>query len=100
MHPRQANLVNQAESILAKTAAKKSGAPVLWKYTDPDGKDFYLTEKQTGTIKSPYSGASFPAGKPTKYTQMGEVAKELKEDAKAEKAKSKKAALLDILANG
>ena len=45
--------------------------------------DFYLPEKKT-TVKSPYSGKSFSA-KPEKFT-MGDVGKELKTDAKAEKA--------------
>lgn len=96
MHPRQAQLIAQAQNVVQKTAAKKSGAPTLWKYTDPDGVDFYLTKKETGSIKSPYSGKSFPA-KPEKFS-LSDVGQEMKSDAKAEKAeKSKKAALLDLL---
>lgn len=84
MHPRQASLLTNAQEVVAKTAKKKSGAPTLYKYTDPDsGVDFYLPEKKT-TVKSPYSGKSFSA-KPEKFT-MGDVGKELKTDAKAEKA--------------
>ena len=91
MHPRQANLISVAERIAQRIAAKsKAGAPVLYKYTDPDGGDFYLPEKKT-TVKSPYSGKSISA-KPEKFTP-GDVAK-AKEDAKA---KTKKAALLAIL---
>jgi hypothetical protein len=98
MHPRQARLITAAENIAEKTAAKgKSGAPVLFKYVDEEsGKDFYLPEKKT-TVKSPWSGKTISV-KPEKFT-MGDVAKEVKEDAAATKAapKSKKAALLDIL---
>jgi hypothetical protein len=80
-------LLNHAQDLVEKTAAKgrgKSALPILWKYTDPDsGSDFYLTEKKV-TVKSPYSGKSFST-KPEKFT-MGDVSKELKGDAKAEKA--------------
>jgi len=91
MHPRQATALAKINDLESRIAAKKqqSGAktavPTLWKYTDPDsGTDFYLTEKKT-TVKSPYSGKSFSA-KPEKFN-MGDVTKELKTDAKAEKAK-------------
>ena len=97
MHPRQARLITAAENIAEKTAAKgKAGAPVLFKYVDGEsGKDFYLTEKKT-TVKSPWSGKTISV-KPEKFT-MGDVAKEVKEDAAAPKSpKSKKAALLDLL---
>jgi len=90
MHPRQATVLAQANDLVARLAAKKpsaggkTGIPILWKYTDPDTEqDFYLTEKKV-TVKSPYSGKSFSA-KPVKFN-MGEVTKELKTDAKAEKA--------------
>lgn len=85
MHPRQASLLVQVESLVEKTAAKgKSGAPVLWLYTCPEtNKDFYLPEKKT-TVKSPFTGKSFSA-KPQK-SSLSEVGKELKEDAAAEKA--------------
>ena len=83
MHPRQASLLAVAQELVEKTAKKKSGAPVLWKYTDPETQtDFYLTEKKV-TVKSPYTGKSFSA-KPEKFN-MGDVSKELKGDAKAEK---------------
>lgn len=97
MHPRQARLITAAENIAEKTAAKgKSGAPTLFKYTDPDtNQDFYLPEKKT-TVKSPWSGKSISV-KPEKFT-MGDVAKEVKEDAAAAKStKSKKAALIALL---
>lgn len=97
MHPRQASLITAAEDIAEKTAAKgKSGAPTLFKYTDPDtNQDFYLPEKKT-TVKSPWSGKSISV-KPEKFT-MGDVAKEVKEDAAAAKStKSKKAALIALL---
>ena len=97
MHPRQASLLTAAENVARMTAAKgKSGAPTLFKYTDPEsGQDFYLPEKKT-TVKSPWSGKSISV-KPEKFT-MGDVAKEVKEDAAAAKStKSKKAALLEVL---
>ena len=90
MHPRQATVLAKANDLEGRIAAKKqtqqkTSVPTLFKYTDPDsGQDFYLTEKKT-TVKSPYSGKSFSA-KPEKFN-MGDVTKELKTDAKAEKAK-------------
>jgi hypothetical protein len=96
MHPRQASVLAQANDLVNRLAAKKqtekkqqaggkTSVPVLWKYTDPDSsQDFYLTERKN-TVKSPYSGKSFSA-KPEKFN-MGDVTKELKTDAKAEKAK-------------
>ncbi len=62
-----------------------AAASVLWKYTDPDGKEFYLPSKLP-TVKSPYSGKSF-SQRPERYTPA-DVSKELKEDAKAEKTAS------------
>ena len=89
MHARQASVLQVTNDLVTKLAAKKQQAtpktsvPILWKYTDPDsGSDFYLTEKKT-TVKSPYSGKSFSA-KPEKFN-MGDVTKELKQDAKAQK---------------
>jgi predicted transcriptional regulator with HTH domain len=66
--------------MLDKVASliNKISAVVLWKYTDEEGKDFYLSEKRVGTIKSPYSGKSFTP-KPTK-SSLSDVGKELKED--------------------
>lgn len=100
MHPRQASLLNYSATLLSKMAAKspaKQSGTNLWKYTCPEsGQDFYLPSKKT-TVRSPYTGKSFTA-KPEKDT-LTEVGKELKEDAKAQKAapKSKKATLLDLL---
>jgi hypothetical protein len=71
-------LVEQAAKVAAKTAT-----PVLFKYTDPEGNDFWLDQRQT-TVKSPYSGKSFTT-KPEKDT-ISEVGKELREEAKAKKA--------------
>jgi hypothetical protein len=85
MHPRQAEILGAATDLMEKTAAKgdkPGGAAVLWKYTDPDGMDFYLEEKRT-TIKSPFSGKSF-AAKPKKHTPA-QVGQEMKQDAKAPK---------------
>ena len=91
MHPRQASVVNAAIELADRLAAKKkqtekqqaggkAGAPTLYKYTDPEtGQDFYLPEKKT-TVKSPWSGKSISV-KPEKFN-MGDVAKELKSDAK------------------
>jgi hypothetical protein len=52
----------------------------LFKYTDEEGNNFYLPEKKTGTLKSPFSGKSFPA-KPEK-SSISDVSKGLKEDDK------------------
>lgn len=57
--------------------ADRLAATNLWKYTDEEGNDFFLKEKKTGTIRSPFTGKSFTA-KPTRET-MGDVAKALKE---------------------
>lgn len=70
--PKQA-LLARAASIQSKIAAT-----VLWKYTDEDGKDFYLSEKKVGTLKSPHTGKSFTA-KPER-SSLSDVGKELKED--------------------
>jgi hypothetical protein len=70
--PKQA-LLARAASIQSKIAAT-----VLWKYTDEDGKDFYLSDKKVGTLKSPYTGKSFTA-KPER-SSLSDVGKELKED--------------------
>ncbi len=93
MHPRQASVLAVASDLADRIAAKKKpaqqkqqaggkmSAPTLFKYTDPDtGMDFYLPEKKT-TVKSPWSGKSISV-KPEKFN-MGDVAKELKTDAKA-----------------
>lgn len=50
----------------------------LWRYVDPEGKDFYCDQRMTGAIKSPFTGKSFPA-KPQRFT-LSQVGKELKLD--------------------
>lgn len=71
--PKQ-TLLSRASNLVEKTAA----AAVLWKYTDEEGGEFYLPEKKTGPLKSPYSGKSF-SGKPER-SSMNDVGKELKEE--------------------
>lgn len=83
MHPRQAALLAMTSDVVEKTAAKKPvalGTPLLWKYVDPEGKEFYLTEKKL-TVRSPFSGKSFSA-KPEKMT-VPAVGKGLKDEANA-----------------
>jgi len=95
MHPRQSSLLEAAEDLTSKLAAKQqklvAQGAVLWKYTCPETtKDFYLEEKKT-TVKSPWTGKTFSV-KPVRYTPAA-VGTELKEEQKAEKAeKTKKAA--------
>lgn len=83
MHPRQASVVHMAHEIAEKVAAKAdkpaAGPAVLWKYVDPEGKEFYLTEKKL-TVKSPYSGKSFTT-KPEKMTGA-KVQQELRDESK------------------
>jgi hypothetical protein len=81
MHPRQNDLLKTATELVDKLAAKESAQTgnFLWKYTDPDGKEFFLKEKKM-TVRSPFSGKSFTS-KPTREN-MGNVSKELREDAK------------------
>lgn len=68
------------QRIAAKRPVAVGGAPVLWKYTDPDsGQEFFLPERKM-TLRSPYSGKSFSA-KPEKMTPSG-VGKDLKDTAK------------------
>lgn len=73
------SIVAQAEALFAKVAAS-----VLWKYADPEGNEFYLLKKLT-PVRSPYSGKSFTV-KPERVS-LSDIGKELKSDAKAEKAK-------------
>lgn len=86
MHPRQASVLSQATKIADRLAAavekKKPLTPLLWKYTDPDGKVFYLDEKKL-TIKSPFSGKTFPA-RPERHTPA-QVGKVMKDEAKADR---------------
>lgn len=63
----------RAEALLLRLSGS-----VLWMYTDADGKDFYLSTKRRGTIRSPYTGKSFTAD--PKRATMSDVGKELKED--------------------
>jgi hypothetical protein len=77
MHPKQAELIERLNVV---TASLKTAAPaVLYKYTDDDGNEFWLSVKKT-TIKSPYTGKSFSA-KPQKASPSA-VAKDLKSDEK------------------
>ncbi len=92
MHPRQANLLRLASEVSERTTpvekraeVKQAQTAVLWKYTDPDGKPFYLEERLM-TVKSPFSGKSFTA-RPVKHTPA-QVAKELKEGEPAAKEAS------------
>jgi len=80
MHPLQTELAQQAAELTMKLGGKKKGAPVLFKYQDPEGNTFWLDSKKT-TIKSPYSGKSF-SFKPERDS-MFEVTKDLKEKAQA-----------------
>lgn len=82
-------MTNPSEDLLSKAASlqdKLAAAKVLWKYSDPEGNDFYLLKKQTGAVRSPYSGKSF-TGKPERFS-LTDLGKELKADAKAEKKSS------------
>jgi hypothetical protein len=93
MHPRQASLVAKASELAEKTAAKQQagdkkrsqGGPLLWKYTDPEGKDFYLEEKKT-TVKSPFSGKSFST-RPERFTPA-QVGQDMKQEKREEKTAS------------
>lgn len=74
-----------------KGEGKTAAATVLWKYADPEGGEFYLTEKRM-TIRSPYTGKSF---KPTpERMSLSDVSQELKTDAKAETEMAKTAAIV------
>ncbi len=87
MHPRQAALLNQSVDLTEKLAAKPPGT-VLWEYTDPEGRAFYLKEKLL-TVKSPWTGKSFTA-KPKKFTpaQVGQEMREEKQEASKKTQKS------------
>lgn len=54
--------------------AKIKGA--LWRYVDSEGNEFYCDQRLVGTVRSPLTGATFPA-KPEKFT-LNEVGQELK----------------------
>lgn len=93
MHPRQASLLEKASTLVEKTSGKQptaekkqsQGSPLLWKYTDPEGKDFYLEEKKT-TVKSPYTGKSFSA-RPERHTPA-QVGQDMKQERREEKSAS------------
>ena len=102
MHPRQANIVQHASALAMRIAAKGKqsekkqgvgvgGQALLWEYTDPEGKTFYLEEKKT-TVKSPFTGKAFTS-RPTRHTPA-QVGKEMKDEAKAEKETAKVAAMI------
>lgn len=98
MHPRQAALLAQADELTSRLAKKKttekkqqaggkSAVPVLWKYTDPDtGKSFYLSERESSPVKSPWSGKSLT--KRPQKSPLGDVTKELKADPDEASAKT------------
>ena len=48
----------------------------LWRYVDPEGRDFYCDQRLTGTVKSPFTGKTFPS-KPQRFT-LSQVGQELK----------------------
>jgi hypothetical protein len=98
MHPRQASVLAQAKEVSARISgqAKEAAAPVLWKYEDPEGHNFYLEEKKV-SIRSPYTGKVFTA-KPKRHTPA-QVGQEMKEDAKAEAAAPKVAAFVNPFEN-
>lgn len=75
-HPIQEALIAQADEIISKLAAM----PLLWKYVDPDGKEFFITER-LHTIHSPFTGRAFPA-KPERHTPS-DVGKELRDEMRA-----------------
>lgn len=60
--------------------AGKTLPGALWEYVDEEGNKFFLSKKQTGTIRSPFSGKSFSA-KPVKNT-LSDVGKDLKQESK------------------
>ncbi len=64
-----------AESASDETVVGAS--PMLWKYDDPIGKEFFLTER-LHTVHSTYSGKTFPA-RPERHTPS-DVGKELRQD--------------------
>jgi hypothetical protein len=64
-------LLNRVGSLVDKIAAA-----VLWKYVDPEGTVFYLSERHLGTVRSPFSGKSFTA-KPIRQS-LTDISKELR----------------------
>lgn len=58
MHPRQASVLAEAKKIAQSLTAETGPAPsqpTLWKYTDQEGKSFYL-DRRVASVRSPYSG--------------------------------------------
>lgn len=64
-------LLNRVGSLVEKIAAA-----ILWKYVDPEGIVFYLSERRLGTVRSPFSGKSFSA-KPIRQS-LTDISKELR----------------------
>jgi hypothetical protein len=79
MHPRQAALLAQAREITEKLTDKQAATPVLWKYVDEAGLEFFLPSRRQ-TIHSPYSGKSCPQ-RPERY-QIPAIGKELQQEQK------------------
>lgn len=77
----------EADEVMV--AVHTAATPVLYKYVDEDGNEFWLKEKKT-TAKSPYSGKSVRFEQGNKDS-LSEVQKDLKTDVK--KASSLNAAL-------
>jgi hypothetical protein len=71
-----------SDKLAAKADPKPGGPALLWKYTDPEGRVFYLEERLT-SIKSPYNGKTFVA-KPKRFTpaQVGQEMREEGQEAK------------------
>ncbi len=70
---------------VAKVAAEGKALPgSLWEYKDEDGNSFYLAKKQTGALKSPFTGKTFTS-KPVKNT-LSDVGQDLKNEGKKKKA--------------
>jgi hypothetical protein len=90
-HAEQGKLAVKVVAVEEKLAA---GAPVLFRYSDPEsGKDFYLPKKLM-TVRSPYTGKVFQA-KPDKST-ISDVSKDLKgKNAASEKPASEGAWKVD-----
>lgn len=92
-HPLQQKIGQQAQALAAQLAGK-TAAMTLYKYVCPETEqDFYLPKKMA-SVKSPYTGKTFTS-KPEKVS-LGDVAKELKDDAKAAKPKTKKASEMGV----
>lgn len=81
--PDKSSLTDVSKELKDEGAKVKSA---LFKYTDDDGNEFYLSEKKTSTLKSPYTGKSFtPKAERSNLTDVG---KELKQQGKEKTATS------------